>query len=292
VHVNLRVETGFDLVQIIAEYRALRSSALRLWARGDPEGFASGAAEIIRFNEAIDQNIAKTVQYYQEREVQYRDRFLGILSHDLRNPIQSILVGSVFLSGQRLNKRQLGTVSLIVRSTRRLSSMVGDILDFARGRLGSPMPLTLATVNLTVSVREVIDEVKPTHPGVEIVFDADGDLNGNWDFERLKQMISNLLINAIQHGGGKQVRVIAKGDDDSVFLEVHNLGEPIPEEMLRIIFDPLFQGNDLTQAREGLGLGLFIVDQIVSAHRGTITVSSSQEEGTIFLVRLPRRLPS
>jgi signal transduction histidine kinase len=105
-------------------------------------------------------------------------------------------------------------------------------------------------------------------------------------------MISNLLINAIQHGGGKQVRVIAKGDDDSVFLEVHNLGEPIPEEMLRIIFDPLFQGNDLTQAREGLGLGLFIVDQIVSAHRGTITVSSSQEEGTIFLVRLPRRLPS
>ena len=292
VHVNLRVETGFDLVQIIAEYRALRSSALLLWAKDDPEGFTSGAAEIIRFNEAIDQNVAKTIQYYQEREVQYRDRFLGILSHDLRNPIQSILVGSVFLSGQRLNKRQLGTVSLIVRSTRRLSSMVGDILDFARGRLGSPMPLTLATVNLTVSVREVIDEVKPTHPGVEIVFDADGDLHGYWDFKRLKQMISNLLINAIQHGGGKQVRVTAKGDDDSVFLEVHNLGAPIPEEMLRVIFDPLFQGNDLAQTREGLGLGLFIVDQIVSAHGGTITVASSQEEGTIFLVRLPRRLPS
>jgi signal transduction histidine kinase len=207
------------------------------------------------------------------------------LSHDLRNPLQSILVGSVFLSGQRLNKRQIGTVSLIVR-------MVGDILDFARGRLGSPMPLTLATANLTVSVREVIDEVKPTHPGVEIVFDASGDLHGYWDFERLKQMISNLLINAIQHGGGKPVRVTAKGDDDSVFLEVHNLGAPIPEEMLRVIFDPLFQGNALDQTREGLGLGLFIVDQIVSAHGGTITVSSSQEEGTIFLVRLPRRLPS
>jgi signal transduction histidine kinase len=144
------------------------------------------------------------------------------------------------------------------------------------------MPLTLATVNLTVSAREVIDEVKPTYPGVEIAFDASGDLHGNWDFERLKQMISNLLINAIQHGG----------DDDSVFLEVHNLGAPIPEEMLRVIFDPLFQGNALAQTREGLGLGLFIVDQIVSAHGGTITVSSSQEEGTIFLVRVPRRLPS
>src|SRR4029077_12054093 len=220
------------------------------------------------------------------------NRFFGILGHDLRNPIQSILVGSVFLSGQRLNKRQLGTVSLIVRSTRRLNSMVGDILDFARGRLGSPMPLTLAAVNLTVSAREVIDEVESTHPGVEIAFDASGDLHGNWDSERLRQMISNLLINAIQHGGGKQVRVTAKGDDDSVFLEVHNLGEPIPEQMLRVIFDPLFQGNDLVQTREGLGLGLFIVDQIVSAHGGTITVASSQEEGTIFLVRLPRRLPS
>jgi signal transduction histidine kinase len=127
VHVNLRVETGFDLAGANnREYRALRSSTLRLWAKDNLEGFASGAAEIIRFNEAIDQNVAKTVQYYQEREVQYRDRFLGILSHDLRNPIQSILVGSVFLSGQRLNKRQLGTVSLIVRSTRRLSSMVNS----------------------------------------------------------------------------------------------------------------------------------------------------------------------
>jgi signal transduction histidine kinase len=77
-----------------------------------------------------------------------------------------------------------------------------------------------------------------------------------------------------------------------VFLEVHNLGEPIPEEMLRVIFDPLFQGNDLAQTREGLGLGLFIVDQIVSAHGGTITVASSQEEGIVFLVRIPRRLPS
>jgi signal transduction histidine kinase len=135
--------------QIIAEYRALRSSTLRLWAKGDPEGFTSGAAEIIRFNEAIDQNVAKTVQYYQEREVQYRDRFLGILSHDLRNPIQSILVGSVFRSGQRLNKRQLGTVSLIVRSTRRLNSMVGDMLDFARGRL---------------VLRDKQDENTPSHP--------------------------------------------------------------------------------------------------------------------------------
>jgi signal transduction histidine kinase len=106
VHVNLRVETGFDLVLIIAEYRALRSSALRLWAKDDPEGFTNGAAEIIRFNEAIDQNVAKTVQYYQEREIQYRDRFLGILGHDLRNPVHAILAGSVFLVARHSQPRR------------------------------------------------------------------------------------------------------------------------------------------------------------------------------------------
>ena len=95
-------------------------------------------------------------------------------------------------------------------------------------------------VNLTVSVREVIDEVKPTHPGVEIVFDADDDLKGYWDFERLKQMISNFLINAIQHGGGNPYTRYRESDDNSVFLEVHNLGAPIPEEMLPAIFGPSF----------------------------------------------------
>lgn len=292
VHVSLRVETGFDLVQIISEYRALRASALRLWARGDPEGFSSGAAEIIRFNEAVDQNVAKTVQCYQAREIQYRDRFLGILSHDLRNPIQSILLGSVSLSNQRLTKRQLATMSVIVSSARRLSSMVADILDFARARLGSPMPLTLATADLAVLVREAMGQAGLLHPAVEIVFDESGDLNGFWDPQRLKQMISNLLINAIQHGGGTRVRVTAKGDNEnSVSLEVHNQGPPLPDATLATIFDQLSQGHDLGRAREDLGLGLFIVHQIVGAHGGTIMAASSQEEGTIFLVQLPRRLP-
>jgi signal transduction histidine kinase len=290
VHVGLRIESGFDLVEIIAEYRALRSCVLRLWRSNDPESFAAGAAEIVRLGEAIDQNIAEAIPYYEEREIQYRDRFLGILGHDLRNPINSISVGATLLAKQGLDGSQQDTVARILRSARRLDRMVTDILDFARGRLGSPMPLTLAPANLATLVSELIDEVRSTHVGVEIRFDSDGDLSGNYDAERIKQMTSNLLVNAIQHGSGKLVTVTALGEHDSVLLKVHNEGTPIAGEMIATIFDPLVQGGDPNQNRTGLGFGLFIVKEIVAAHTGTVTVDSTQEGGTTFSVRLPRHV--
>ena len=289
VHVGLRIESGFDLVEIIAEYRALRSCVPRLWRTSYPESFAAGAAEIVRFGEAIDQNIAEAIPYYEERENQYRDRFIAILGHDLRNPINSISVGAGLLATQGLEEKQQGTVMRILRSTQRLDRMVTDILDFARGRLGSPMPLTLAPANLAGVVREVVDEVALTHPGIEIKFDPNGDLSGSWDAERIKQMTSNLLMNAVQHGAGNKVTVTAIGEPESVLLEVHNDGEPIAKEMIATIFDPLVQGGDPDVELSGLGLGLFIVKEIVSAHHGTIEVESTLDGGTIFSVRLPRR---
>jgi signal transduction histidine kinase len=134
----------------------------------------------------------------------------------------------------------------------------------------------------------VIDEVRSTYAEREIQFDSDGDLSGSWDAERIKQMASNLLLNAAQHGSGNKVTVTAMGEQDSVLLEVHNDGPPIPNDMIATIFDPLVQAGDPRRGRTGLGLGLFIVKAIVSAHRGTITVNSTQDGGTIFSVRLPR----
>jgi signal transduction histidine kinase len=290
VHVGLRIESGFDLVEIVAEYRALRSCVPRLWRTSDPDGFAKGAAEIVRFGEAIDQNIAEAIPYYEERENHYRDRFLGILGHDLRSPLSSISIAAGLLAAQGLDEKQQGTVVRIQRSTQRLSRMVTDILDFARGRLGSPMPLTLAPANLGALVREVADEVRSTHEEIEIKFDSDGDLSGSWDGERIKQMTSNLLINAAEHGNGDKVAVTTRGEPDSVRLEVHNDGPPIAQEVIATIFDPLVQGGDPNQNRTGLGFGLFIVKEIVAAHTGTVTVDSTQEGGTTFSVRLPRHV--
>jgi len=292
VHVDLRIESGFDLVQIMAEYRVLRACVLRLWQEGDPDGFAQGAEDITRFSEAVDQGLAETVPIYAQREANYRDRFLGMLGHDLRNPLNSISMGATSLArSEGLTDKQRETVSRMISSARRLDHMVNDILDFARGRLGSPMPITLKPANLGTIVREVADEVRSINPSFSVDFDANCDLTGDWDPERLKQAVSNLLTNAIQHGGGKTIGVRAESDEHSVFLEVTNEGPAIPKELLGTIFDPLVHGKSSDQNRTRLGLGLFIVSEIVSAHRGTVAVTSSDEAGTTFSVRLPRHLP-
>ncbi len=290
VHVSLRIESGFDLVQIMAEYRALRSTVLRLWRQSYPESFASGAAEITRLAESIDQNVAEAVPYYEERETQYRDRFLGILGHDLRGPLNAIIVGASLLASDGMTEKQLGTVSRISNNVRRLNRMVSDLLDFSRGRLGSPMPIAATNANLGQLVSELVDEVQTANPGFIVDFASNGDLEGYWDPERLKQLVSNLLLNAIHHGTGKVIRATATGEENSVVLTVHNEGPPIPKELLATMFDPLVKGKTPDPTRTGLGLGLFIVNEIVAAHHGTIAVTSTLAAGTILSVRLPRRL--
>ena len=254
----------------------------------DPSSFNSGAAEISRFAEIVEERIIAAVALYKEREAQYRDRFLGILGHDLRNPINVIVLSATLLAQQALSEDQIKMAARILKGAQRLTGMTNDMLDFARGRLGSPMPLTIATSNLGVVVSDVVDEVQAANPSCLIDFKANGDLNGEWDSDRLKQMVSNLLINAIQHGTGENIQVTVKSDATSVALEVHNEGRPIAEELLATIFDPLVRGKSANQNSTGLGLGLFIVHEIVSRHEGTVAVSSSQNAGTTFVVRLPR----
>jgi signal transduction histidine kinase len=167
--------------------------------------------------------------------------------------------------------------------------MVSDLLDFSRGRLGSPMPIAATEANLGQLVSEVVNEVQTANPQFIVNFDSNGDLEGQWDVERLKQVASNLMLNAIQHGTGKEIKVTATGEENSVVLAVENEGPPIPKELQATMFDPLVQGKKPDPTRSGLGLGLFIVNEIVAAHHGTIVVTSTQDSGTIFSVRLPRR---
>jgi signal transduction histidine kinase len=274
----------------MAEYRALRSCVLRMWRQSYPDSFAGGAEEITRFAEAIDRNVAEAVPYYQERESQYRDRFVGILGHDLRNPLNAITLGTSVLAEDGLTQKQREMVARILNSARRLNRMVGDLLDFSRGRLGSPMPIAATEANLGQLVREIVNEVQTASPQFTICFESNGDLEGRWDVERLKQVASNLLLNAIQHGTGKEIEVTVTGEENSVVLAVQNQGPPIPQELQVTMFDPLVQSKTPDPTRSGLGLGLFIVNEIVAAHHGTIVVTSTQDSGTTFSVRLPRSL--
>ena len=289
-HVNLGIESGFDLAQIMAEYRALRACVLRLWRATDPAGFARGAEEITRFTDAIDQAVAETVPIYAQREAQYRDRFLGILGRDLRNPLNAILLSATALAGgKELDEKQLGGVSRILSGVRRVDHMVNDILDFARGRLGTPMPITVIRANLETLVLEIADEVQSANPGVPVDVDTNGDLSGKWDTEK----IETIALEPITKCDPARQREQRRGDRQqrrqfsvarSVQRRSTNTGRTA--------------GNHVRSAgsREKLGskeqrLGLFIVNEIVSAHRGTIAVTSSEEAGTIFSVRLPRHLP-
>ncbi len=211
-----------------------------------------------------------------------------MLGHDLRNPLNSISLGAASISeAAGLTGAQRVTVARILNSVRRLDRMVSDILDFARGRLGSPMPLFVSPTELEDLLREVADEVQSANPGFTVELAVEHNLAGEWDGDRLKQAISNLLLNAIQHGGGSKIGLSATSSGDHVVVAVRNEGPAIPKELLGGIFDPLVHGKSSDQNRSGLGLGLFIVSEIVAAHRGSIEVSSSAAEGTIFTVRLP-----
>jgi signal transduction histidine kinase len=292
-HVSLRIDSRFDLVQIVSEYRAMRASVVRLWARSLPNGLSEETRAAIRFDEAIDESIAEIVPTYLQRESQFRDRFFGMLGHDLRTPINAIdLSATALIGGGGLKENEVKIALRILNSCRHLDHLVRDILDFTRGRFGEPMHVNRSPADLRVILQEIVDEIRSANPNVVIDLAASGNLRGEWDRERLSQLISNLVTNAIQHGNAQYVSVTADGKNDHVLIEVHNQGPPISQDLLATIFNPLGQERHSNQGRAGLGLGLFICKEIVKAHGGTISATSSRDAGTTFAMCLSNRAAS
>ncbi len=282
VHAALRIEYGFNLNQMVSEYRALRASVLRLYAaKGtDPSGLS-------RFNEAIDEVLAETVSHYLETTDRYRDQSLGILGHDLRNPLSAITLGSTsLLKAEDLPDRHVRTATLMLNSASRMGRMIADLLDLTRTRFGDAIPVVRTPLDLAPLCRQVVAELEGLRAPGELRFTAEGDLHGEVDADRIAQVVSNLVRNAIEHGGGGTIRLRAIGKGSEILLEVHNRGACIPESALSTIFEPLVRRRDPDDS--GLGLGLYIAAQIVLAHDGKLDVTSTESDGTTFTVRLPR----
>jgi signal transduction histidine kinase len=289
-HVGLRIDSRFDLAQIVSEYRAMRASVLGLWSSSGPSPLSEETLEVIRFNEAIDESIAEIVPAYLRRESRFRDRFFGMLGHDLRGPINAIHLSAERLANNKeRDVNELRYVKRILKSCEHLDRMVRDIIDFTRGRLGEPMNITRRPADLGTILRDIIEEVQCAEPNVTIEFAASGDLRGEWDSERLSQLLWNLVMNAIQHGRAKCVEVRVEQTNGQVRIGVHNGGLPIPREAMANLFNPLRLEGAAEQHRVGLGLGLFICNEIVKAHQGTITAVSTPDAGTTFAVQLNRR---
>jgi signal transduction histidine kinase len=216
---------------------------------------------------------------------------IGVLSHDLRSPLATIaLAADRHLRSGDLPHKERDQALRIRRSAGRMQEMIDTLLDFTRlrflGRFSvSPVPADLGEI-----ARGAIDELRVVRPDHPIELEVGGDARGEWDPARMAQVVSNLVGNAINHGErGAPVRVSVQGDAREVELEVHNSGSPIPPEVIPVLFQPFRRGILEDRSPWGLGLGLYIVEQIVAAHGGKVTVQSSANDGTTFTVRLPRK---
>src|SRR5690242_3289580 len=292
-HGTGRAESGFTIDQMVAEYRALRASVIRLWTRGQSHATQTDLDDLTRFNEAIDQSLAESVTRFTEDLDKSKEMFLAILGHDLRSPIGAVLTSSKFmLETQELEEPHLTLTTRIVSATTRMNNMVGALLDFTRGRLGGGIPITRASMNMGKLVHDVVNEVLAAHPNRKIKVNARGALTGQWDSERMSQVVTNLLGNALEHGSERgAVSVDVQGTDDEVTIAVFNHGTVIPEEQLDGIFNAMKMQaapNKSIGSSANLGLGLYIADRIVHAHQGRIEVASSEERGTTFTVHVPR----
>jgi signal transduction histidine kinase len=290
LHARTRLDSGFNLEQAISEYRALRSSVLFLWVRSQPSDDEVNLSEVTRFNETIDQAIAEVVRRYADKSEIYSDIFFGILAHEVRNPLHVIQLSAQALEAAQLQEVQARSVERILKGAGTIDRLMNDLSILVRSRMRVPLPLTRTNADLGEICEQALEAVKAAHADTVFELKKIGDLHGNWDRERLGQVIFNLVVNAVIHASAKHVQIAAEAQGSDVVLRVTNQGAPIPADRQASIFDPFVHTDTEPCAlpKRGLGLGLFIVKEIVTGHEGIVEIVSTAFDGTSFIVRLPR----
>lgn len=288
-----RAQSGFSMEQVLAEYRALRASVIRMWRSQSGEVTSTDVEDLTRFNEAIDESLAISVNQFAQDVQNAKETFLAILGHDLRTPLGAIQTSATFmLDTNELEEPHRTLTMRIAASAKRATTMVGELLDFTRSRLGGGILVVRTEMSLGRVVHDVVDEVAAGTRRCPIRVDTRGDQRGCWDAGRLSQALSNVIGNAVQHGmSGTAVTVQVTGDEEWVAVAVHNRGPVIEPDQLDGIFNPmkLARPDAARGPVAGLGLGLYIAERIVSAHDGRIDVESSEAAGTTFTLHLPRQ---
>ncbi|WP_213233680.1 sensor histidine kinase [Caballeronia sp. NK8] len=288
-HALLRARSGFDISQMVAEYRALRASVLRLWM---DEGAHDSHHEddMVRFNEAIDQAVAESVDFFGMQVDLARNLFLAMLGHDMRSPLQTIQITASYLGTLNAGEKVSGAASRLIRSGSRMQALLDDMVDFNRSRLGLGINIAPSNVDLAQLFADSLDQLRVVYPDRPIDLAVVGDCMGVWDGRRLQQLLGNLVLNAIKYGAqDAPVNVTVTDEAADVLLEVKNTGNAIERSTLDLIFDPLQRGPNHpgNTTDSSLGLGLYVAREIARAHRGEIDVRSDPAE-TVFSVKLPR----
>jgi signal transduction histidine kinase len=223
-----------------------------------------------------------------ERSVRYNEMFAGMLGHDLRNPLSAITTGANYIARLDSSQKSTKAATRILSSAERMARMIDQLLDFTRIRVGGGLALASTRLDLEELLYKIKDELEAANPERSIVIEVAGSAVGEWDHDRLLQVFSNIVGNALHHGSDTAPVVIRCDGSVPTYVDVtiHNDGA-VPAEVLPVMFEP-FRGNARYQRTRGLGLGLFITQQIIAAHAGTIEVASTGEQGTTFHLVLPR----
>ena len=291
-HADFRMVAGFAVDAMITEYRALRASVLKIWGRHGGGTEADDLTDLTRFNEAIDQAIADSVGRYTKQTSGAMELFIGILGHDIRNPLGTIMMSAAVL--QRTGQLTPAAAAPINNAALRIKGIIEQVVDFTRAQADGVMPIERTPGDLAVQVSKVVQETQVRHPVRTIVLETSGDFNGSWDEGRIGQLVSNLLANALLYGApGGPITVRMWTSLADVSLSVHNQGRPIPEADRERIFRPLERGRQQRaegddRETSGLGLGLYICREIVQSHGGQLHLASTEAAGTTFTASLPR----
>lgn len=294
-HAADRLNAGLTVEELLAEYRALRASVLRLWQDSVKQADQHDLRDMLRFNEAIDQSLTESLAEFSTLLRDSQNVFLAILGHDVRNPLGAISMGTqLIMQDTGLPPRHLKVAAQIQRSTQRVTDIVSDLLDYSTSHLGGGIPVTRAEYDFSAECRSVAQEIKLFHPEREFKVDVEDNLIVAWDRARMSQGLSNLMANAVQHGAAASpiwLTVSLQGND--VLIVVQNEGATIAPGRLRTMFDPgksfamKSPGERSASQSDNLGLGLYITHEIVLAHGGKIWVNSTEVEGTTVKVQIP-----
>jgi signal transduction histidine kinase len=289
-HGRLRARSGFDVNHMVAEFRALRAAVLRLWAADEALTKVS-IEDIIRFNEAIDQAVAESLVDFTKETESWRRIFLGVLGHDLRGPLSAIVTTSDVLTRKTADTPFSELAARIALSGMRMSKLLDDLLDYNKTQLGIGITIHPSTCDLAQALSEEVNLLRDALPDAAINFHADGPVEGQFDASRIREALHNLVTNAAKYGDpDAEIRVSLARSAEGIQLAISNSGAPLSVGSMNSMFDPIRRGPWSAAKGEeaSLGLGLFVVREIVNAHQGNVTVSYTDGK-TTFTVWLPRK---
>ncbi len=288
-HATERIVEGYSLGGVLRELAHLRTQILdAMWNSTQHTAADVPALDELEFlHGALDECMTVSAVEMERASRAERERIVGVLGHDLRTPLNAVKMAGSLIARGLLPEQHMAFARKIVTAADRMNRMIADLLDFAAARSGG-LKIERKPCDLRTVCQQVVDELRLAHGDRVIAFEATGDARGEWDEERIAQVVSNLGTNAIKYSEPEStIDIHLRGEDISVDIAVHNVGEPISDEEQRELFAPFKRGRKQSPM-EGLGLGLFIAREMVRAHGGHIDLESERARGTTFTAHLPR----